>query len=141
MRPPSPAGGPTHTSIVSYTLHWLPDWGHRLTQAVFKFDHTAACTRRRNAECGKPKRIRKFSHPLRSIVTRLITAPCKSSSGRRKLYLVLQYCLFHVPNPDLHIISFATALARGLCARPQPERSIFCIYCKNSRRCRCSEGP
>ena len=35
--PPSPAGGPTHTSIVSYTLHWLPDWGRRLTQNFFKF--------------------------------------------------------------------------------------------------------
>ena len=141
MRPPSPAGGPTHTSIVSYTLHWLLNWGRRLTQTFFKFYHTVACTRRRTGECGKRKRIRQFLHPLRSTVTRLITAPCKSSSGRRKLYLVLQYCLFHVPNPDLHIISFATALARGLCARPQPERSIFCIYCKNSRRCRCSEGP
>ena len=35
--PPSPAGGPTHTSIVSYTLHWLPDWGRLLTQTFFKF--------------------------------------------------------------------------------------------------------
>ena len=37
MRPPSPAGGPTHTSIVSYTLHWLLDGGRHLTQTFFKF--------------------------------------------------------------------------------------------------------
>ena len=37
MRPPSPAGGPTHTSIVSYTLHVPLDWGRRLTQTFFKF--------------------------------------------------------------------------------------------------------
>ena len=37
MRPPSPAGGPTHSSIISYALHWLLDWGRRLTQTFFKF--------------------------------------------------------------------------------------------------------
>ena len=79
----------------------------------FFFLHTVAFTRRRTGECGKSTRIRQFSHPLRSTVTRLITAPCKSSSGRCKIYLVLRYCLFHVPNPDLHTISFATVLARG----------------------------
>ena len=36
MRPPSPDGGPTHTSVVFFTLHWLLDWG-RLTQGFFKF--------------------------------------------------------------------------------------------------------
>ena len=51
---------------------------------ILQIYHTVACTRRRTGECGKPKRIRQFSHPLRSIVTRLTTAPCKSSRGRRK---------------------------------------------------------
>ena len=37
MRLLSPDGGPTHASIVSYTLHWLLDWGRPLTQTVFKF--------------------------------------------------------------------------------------------------------
>ena len=96
--PPSPAGGPTHTSIVSYTLHWLPDWGRRLTQTFFKFYHTVACTRRRTGGCGNSMRISLFLRPLRSTVTRLISAPCKSSSGRRKVYLVLRYYFFHVPN-------------------------------------------
>ena len=46
MRPPSPAGGPTHTSIVSYTLHWPLDWRRRLTQTFFKFTipSTTCCT-------------------------------------------------------------------------------------------------
>ena len=37
MRPPSPAGGPTHTSNVSYTLPWLQDRGRRLTHFLFLF--------------------------------------------------------------------------------------------------------
>ena len=37
MRPPPPACGPTHTSIVSITLHPLPDWGRRLTQTSVNF--------------------------------------------------------------------------------------------------------
>ena len=127
MRPPSPAGGPTHTSIVSYTLHWLLNWGRRLTQTFFKFYHTVACTRRRTGECGKRKRIRQFLHPLRSTVTRLITAPCKSSSGRRKLYLVLQSCLFYVPNPDLHTISLARhSLATD--ARALNLKGVYCAF-------------
>ena len=84
MRSLSPAGGPTHTPIVSYTLYWLPDWGRRLTQTFFTFCHTVACTGRRTGGCGKSMRMKLFSRPLRSAVTRLISAPCKSSSGRRK---------------------------------------------------------
>ena len=53
-------------------------------------NHNVACTRRRTGECGKSKRIRLFLRPLRSTVTRLISASCKSSSGRRKIYLVLR---------------------------------------------------
>ena len=130
MRPPSPAGGPTHTSIVSYTLHWLPDWGHRLTQAVFKFDHTAACTRRRNAECGKPKRIRKFSHPLRSIVTRLITAPCKSSSGRRKLYQGTWYYGTACSMFQTQIFTYSHLLRHSLAAdaRALNPKEVYCAF-------------
>ena len=51
--------------------------------------------------CGKSMRISLFSRPLRSTVTRLIRAPCKSTSGRRNIYLVLRYCLFHVPNTSM----------------------------------------
>ena len=36
MGPASPAGGPTHASIVYYTLRWQLDWGC-LTQTFLKF--------------------------------------------------------------------------------------------------------
>ena len=98
MRLPSPAGGPTHASTVSYTLHWLLDWGRRLTQTFFKF--TIYIPSRAKGE-GPVSVVNQsgFAHPLRSTVTRLTTAPCNSSSGRRKLNLVLRYCLFMFQTP------------------------------------------
>ena len=55
------------------------------------------------------------------------SAPCKSRSGRPTIFLVLRYYLFYVPNPDLHITSFASAPPRDCCTRAQPETNILCI--------------
>ena len=104
MRPPVPAGGPTHTSIVSYTLHWLPDWGRRLTHTFFNLPYRGV-REVKDSGCGKSMRITPFSRPLKCTVIRLISALYKSSSGLRKTYLVIRYCLFHVPNTTYDISS------------------------------------
>ena len=89
--------------------------------------HTVACARRRTGEFGKSMWIRLFSRPFRSTVSRLISAPCKSSSSRRKIYLVLQSCLFYVPNPDLHTISLARhSLATD--ARALNLKGVYCAF-------------
>ena len=55
------------------------------------------------------------------------SAPCTSRSGRPTIFLVLRYYLFYVPNPDLHVMSLASALAHDSCTSAQPETSILLI--------------
>ena len=70
-------------------------------------------------------RISLFSRPLRGTVTRLISAHCKSSSGRRKIYLVLRYCLFHVPN------EYDESLSRSGCpCRMTSSQNAICLRTK-----------
>ena len=134
MRPASPAGGPTHASIVSYIVHWLLDWDRRLTQTFCEF----TIPWRKTGECGKSKRIRLFPRPLRSTVIRLTSAPGRNCSGHRKTYLVLRYCLFHVPDADLHITQLA-ARSR-LIRQPSTLKEYIVHLLQNSQRRRCSKG-
>ena len=94
------------------------------------FCHTVACTRRRTSECGKPKRIPQFSHPLRSIVTRLITAPCKSSSGRRKLYQGTWYYGTACSMFQTQIFTYSHLLRHSLAAdaRALNPKEVYCAF-------------
>lgn len=65
------------------------------------FCHIVACTRRRTGGCGKSLQISLFLSPLKSTITRSIRAPCKGSSVHRKIDMVLQYCLFHIPHTSM----------------------------------------
>ena len=71
-------------------------------------------------------RISLFSRPLRSTFTRLISAPCKSRSGRCKIYLVLRYCLFHVPNTCMIYSSSRS----GCPCRMTSSRNAICLRTK-----------
>ena len=99
-------------SLVSFTVHWLPDWGRRLTQTFFKF--TIPWRARVEGPAGVVNQCGLAHFRVRlSTVTRLISAPCKSSSGRRKTYLVVRYCLLHVPNNSMILARHGEGVPAG----------------------------
>ena len=87
------------------------------------FYHTVACTRRRTGGCGKSTRTSLFSRPLRTTVTRLISAPCKTSSGRREIYLVLRYCSMFQSSSRTGCSCSMTSSQNAMCLRTKPAQT------------------
>ena len=85
--------------------------------------HTVACTRGRTGGCGKSTRVSLLLRPLRSIVTGLISAPRKSSSGHRKTYMVPRYCF----SKHQHDVSSSRS---GCCCRTSSSQTASCLRTK-----------